>query len=778
MRFDDDPLDILISGKAKLWMLLVGVNEYQDKRLNPLNFAVSDCQGLAEALEEATQRFRDKEVIIHCNPAVQRSSILEAVRASLRRIVTEANPQDTVLFYFSGHGVIEPVSQQPFLCLAQTQIDNLHHTGLGLQELLQQLQLCGGKQLVLLDACHSGSIVSLWGGAKGDAVETQANPTRELAEVLQQHAAQSRGFCALLSCDEGQRSWEFPDLKHGVFTYYLMQGLLGEATDTKGVIEAKGLYRYVYDQTQRYVDARIGQLHLPNPQNYQQNPRVIMSMAGDLVLGLRPEGVDFLKDYEKRLLEYRQKFNMAIQREYPLSQDTRQQLQWLQQESGLRDEDIISTEGRIIAVYEPKLKRYEQEINALIHQQYPLNQDTHQQLQQLQQELGLSHKIITSIEARVATVYVQKLQQYEAAFTRAIQRQYPLRDDEREVLSNFRRVLHLRESITDSIEAEVTETYNFKPTSPISEPQRGEDKKGIRRLLLKAIVAAALVSMGSAYYAHIKWQDNQSAKAVWESTKIIEAGKECTQNLLNECQSLVRDEKWLAQAKALAKNHSFKDAIATANKIQPDSSFRASAQLLISQWSVNLFKQAEARYKQSYNSKDLKNTIAITQAIPKTSVTKNLEKAVEKWRTEWNNNENYLHAAQNALKQGKWQEAIDKTHQVRLLGQEVKQDTPYWLHQMKPIIEIAQKHIVASKNYKSVTNDAAKPESPPTNLPPAPSPPVWSQPKPPVWSQPRSPVWSQPKPPVWSQPRSPVWSQPKPPVRSQPGSPTWGIKRL
>jgi hypothetical protein len=357
---------------------------------------------------------------------------------------------------------------------------------------------------------------------------------------------------------------------------------------------------------------------------------------------------------------------------------------------------------------------------------------------------------------------VQKLQQYEAAFTRAIQRQYPLRDDEREVLSNFRRTLHLSEPITDSLEGKVTEAYNFKPSLPISEPQRGEKHKGIRRLLLKVIVAATLVSVGSAYYAHIKWQDNQSAKAAGESTKIREAGKECTQNLLNECQSIAQDGKWLAQAKALAKNHSFEGAIATANKIQPDSSFRASALQLISQWSLNLFKQAETQYKQSYNSKELKNAIAITQAIPETSVTKNLKEAVEKWRTEWNNNENYLHAAQNALKQGKWQEAIDKTHQVRLLGQEVKQGTPYWLHQMKPIIEIAQKHITASKNYKSVTNYVAKPESPPTNLRPAPSPPQLPQLRPPVWSQPRSLV-----PP-----------QPKPPVRSQPRSPTWGIKRL
>ncbi len=86
MRFDDDPLDVLISGKAKLWMLLVGVNQYQDERLTPLKFAVSDCQGLAEALEEAIQSFPNKEVIIHCNSAAPPST-LEANRSILPKPV-------------------------------------------------------------------------------------------------------------------------------------------------------------------------------------------------------------------------------------------------------------------------------------------------------------------------------------------------------------------------------------------------------------------------------------------------------------------------------------------------------------------------------------------------------------------------------------------------------------------------------------------------------------------------------------------------------------------
>ncbi|WP_052672323.1 caspase family protein [Aliterella atlantica] len=461
MRFIDDPLSILKSGRAKLWMLLVGVNQYQDPQLAPLNFAVSDCEGLAEALKEATQSFPNQEVIIHC-PPVTETSALAAIRTSLQRIIDEANSQDTVLFYFSGHGIVEPTTKQPFLCLAPTQTNNLQDTGLGLQELLQQLQLCGDKQLVLLDACHSGSVAHLWGGARGEALQTQLDPTHELAEVLQRCAAQSRSFCALLSCDEGQRAWEFPDLKHGVFTYYLMQGLQGKATDAKGIIEANSLYKYVYSQTQQYVDSRMRKLCLPDPHNYKQTPRVIMSMTGDLVLGLNPEAVDLIDDYEESLLEYRGKFNKAIQKEYPLSQNTRQLLQQLQQQLGLREEDIVSNEARIVAVYELKLQQYKQEVNQVVYQQYPFSHDTRQRLQQLQENIGLKNEIAKAIEAQTIEAYEQKLKQYEQASTVAIHQRYPLSEDDDKQLHKLQESLEIRAELTKAIKAQIIEAYEQK----------------------------------------------------------------------------------------------------------------------------------------------------------------------------------------------------------------------------------------------------------------------------------------------------------------------------
>lgn len=137
---------------AKLWLLLVGVNHYQDERLPNLNYSAVDCQGLAKALVGATEHFPQKEIKIYHDFAPQ-LPYLETVRASLQEISTAARPQDTILFYFSGHGIFVPNTHQTFLCLANTQKDDILNTGLAIQELLQLLGKCNAQnQLVWLDA--------------------------------------------------------------------------------------------------------------------------------------------------------------------------------------------------------------------------------------------------------------------------------------------------------------------------------------------------------------------------------------------------------------------------------------------------------------------------------------------------------------------------------------------------------------------------------------------------------------------------------------------------
>ena len=280
---------------AKLWILLVGVNQYQDEtNLPSLQYSALDCQGLGEALKEATASFQAKEIFTH-HDFVSQQPQLAAVGATLEHIVSTAQPDDTILFYFSGHGILETETQQVVLCLNDTYKDRLLDTGLALNNLLQQLGNCAAsQQLVWLDACHSGGMT-----LRGTSKISLADPSSQLVRVLRHKAAQSKGFYALLSCDQTQQSWEFPELGHGVFTYYLMRGLRGEAADIQGIIEADALYQYVYHQTLRYIDKTNQQIRLINQQKSSrgesrlqsefplQTPKRIVEGFGKVILGVR-----------------------------------------------------------------------------------------------------------------------------------------------------------------------------------------------------------------------------------------------------------------------------------------------------------------------------------------------------------------------------------------------------------------------------------------------------------------------------------------------------------
>ncbi|MEM9090427.1 MAG: caspase family protein [Cyanobacteria bacterium P01_F01_bin.53] len=355
------PAQALKTGAAKLWILLIGVNHYQEDTLPSLQYPAPDTQGLAQALEEATQAFPSKELYIYHDFAQAQPTAI-AIRQRLDEITRAAQSQDTVLVYFSGHGIFDDEAQQVVLCLSDTRKQSLHQTGLPLQELLQVLnQSLARRQLLWLDACHSGGL-TLMGSAKiggpkrgrpkgggpkrKDVIAPSIvnDPTPQMVDVLRQRAAQGEGFYAMLSCDQTQRSWEFPELGHGVFTYFLMQGLRGEAADAQGTIDADGLYKYVYHQTLRYIDKANQQIRLVNRQTKSQQksqnkgqkngrkngrnrskentelyieyslqtPKRIVEGMGEMVLGMRPPEVsaaprrraliiDGLRGYQKTL---------------------------------------------------------------------------------------------------------------------------------------------------------------------------------------------------------------------------------------------------------------------------------------------------------------------------------------------------------------------------------------------------------------------------------------------------------------------------------------------
>lgn len=114
------------------------------------------------------------------------------------------------------------------------------------------------------------------------------------------------------------------------------------------------------------------------------------------------------------------------------------------------------------------MKQYEQAFTRATQQEYPLSQGRRNQLGQQQQNLGLKVGDVAPIEARITAeveAYQQNLQQYEQVLRQTIQHEYPLSDEIREELKRYQGVLELRDEDVARIEARVTSQDNASLSS-------------------------------------------------------------------------------------------------------------------------------------------------------------------------------------------------------------------------------------------------------------------------------------------------------------------------
>ncbi|MFK0732437.1 MAG: caspase family protein, partial [Gloeotrichia echinulata HAB0833] len=282
--------------QGKTWIVLVGVNHYQDPQILDLRYCANDCKELADTLKIVTQQFQKTEIIALYDGGDKPPNKLE-INNSIQNFRL-AKPEDTVLFYFSGHGYLDS-NNRPILCVRDTNLEDLAETGLKLDTLLNELRQCKAqRQLVWLDACQERE-------QQQDNIIRQ-NPTGQLLAVLEQQAEQSQDFYAMLSCNKTERSWEIPELKHGLFTYCLIEGLRGKAANTEGKIDADSLFKYVERSSKKFIEYKKNPLNqdsfskgmrIPTseatklkvkqlPPDASQTPQRIARGSGELIIGL------------------------------------------------------------------------------------------------------------------------------------------------------------------------------------------------------------------------------------------------------------------------------------------------------------------------------------------------------------------------------------------------------------------------------------------------------------------------------------------------------------
>jgi len=124
------------------------------------------------------------------------------------------------IFYFSGHGVPAPDGKQAYLLPFDGNPNYASNSAYDLEQLYSNLGAIKAKSITLfLDSCFSGA------NRDNEIILADARPV-----FLSSAPKVSASHLAVFSAASGsQISSAWSDMQHGLFSYYLMKGLKGEA---------------------------------------------------------------------------------------------------------------------------------------------------------------------------------------------------------------------------------------------------------------------------------------------------------------------------------------------------------------------------------------------------------------------------------------------------------------------------------------------------------------------------------------------------------------------
>jgi uncharacterized caspase-like protein len=211
------------------WALVVGVSDYADSRIPSLRYAAADAKAVYDWLVAPDGgRYAPARVRLLLNREATATGLRDALFNWLRQAIAE----DVVLIYFAGHGSPDAPdsAQNLFLLPHDTRYDNVAATGFPMWDIETALKrfIPARRVVVIADACHSGGVGSSFDIARRSVSGLRANP---IATGLQNLSRAGDGIAVISASDEKQLSAEGAGFGggHGVFTYFLIEGLRGAA---------------------------------------------------------------------------------------------------------------------------------------------------------------------------------------------------------------------------------------------------------------------------------------------------------------------------------------------------------------------------------------------------------------------------------------------------------------------------------------------------------------------------------------------------------------------
>ena len=212
------------SGQPQQWAVVIGISEYLNPLIKNLSYADRDARDFAEFLKSpAGGGFEPDRMKILLN----KDATLQNVKQALYNFLRQTIDKDLVIIYFAGHGAPEPANpSNNYLLTYDSDPNSLETSAFPMWDVNTALTryIPSKHVIVFSDACHSGGISSDLATRGVSLTETNL-----INQYLADLSKSKEGIIVFTASQAGEVSQELDKFGHGVFTYYLLQGMKGEA---------------------------------------------------------------------------------------------------------------------------------------------------------------------------------------------------------------------------------------------------------------------------------------------------------------------------------------------------------------------------------------------------------------------------------------------------------------------------------------------------------------------------------------------------------------------
>jgi tetratricopeptide (TPR) repeat protein len=272
------------------YALIVGNSQYDDKALQQLVTPGQDIEALEDVLKNPA--------IGNFKVEVRRDIENRKLHSDIGQFLTEGRKStDTLLLYFSGHGVVNAYSGQLYLAVKDSVRDRLGSTAIPTRFIYDCIQESpAGSKIIILDCCYSGAMTTI--------MLAKSPPKVTLAREFE-----GKGIVFLSASTAWQYAFQETDVKKlsentlSLFTRFLVQGLkTGEADrDGDGVITIRELYDYILENVRKETS--------------NQTPEISsIDQQGDIVIAnsVRSRSDDSLKKPQRHAMQGVKRQNQTL----------------------------------------------------------------------------------------------------------------------------------------------------------------------------------------------------------------------------------------------------------------------------------------------------------------------------------------------------------------------------------------------------------------------------------------------------------------------------------